>query len=81
MKPPFTVEERAERFQRRMTGPWATHVVSIAPLEVSLRIRRRRRIEWVRLDVAWHDLWTHALARQVLLPILDKLERILGHWS
>lgn len=50
--PKFTVEARADRFQRRMTGPWTTRRSGMA----MFRYRRRPAIEYVRLWVALHDL-------------------------
>jgi hypothetical protein len=74
----FTVEERADRFQRRYTGPWRTETRG----PVQLRYRRRTHIDFVRFSVAGHDLWTHALLRGVivptLMPFLRWLARVLG---
>ncbi|MBA3875588.1 MAG: hypothetical protein C0498_01405 [Anaerolinea sp.] len=74
MKPRFTVEERADRFQRRYTGPWRTaqHVV------ITHRYRRRQRIDAVRLSVAGHDLWTHAIERELIVPLLRRMVRVLA---
>ena len=74
----FTIEERADRFQRRYTGPWLTDRKG----PVQLRYRRRPRIEFVRLSVALHDLWTHLLFRGLIVPalrpIVDRLARLIG---
>lgn len=56
MKPRFTVEERADRWQRRVTGPWKTDRHSFGPLYFEHRYRFRPWIESVRLTVAVHDL-------------------------
>jgi hypothetical protein len=71
----FTVDERADRFQRRYTGPWRTVGHEAGPLEVSYRYRRRRMIEFARLDVAGHDLWTHAVWRGVVVPLIRRVVR------
>lgn len=52
----FTVEQRADRLQRHMTGPWRTDERSVGPVGVQYRYRRQPRIEFVRLWVAVHDL-------------------------
>lgn len=76
----FSVEARAERLQRRYTGPWRTVIREVGPAEISYRYRRRRRIEWARLDVAGHDLWTHALFRGVVVPALLPIVKRLAAW-
>jgi len=73
----FTVEERADRLQRRQTGPWQTAMRALGPLEVSYRFRRRRRVEAIRLDVAWHDLWVHGLVRGIFIPLVRPMIRRL----
>jgi hypothetical protein len=52
----YTVEARADRWQRRHTGPWITVEDRLGPVVVTRRYRRRSRIEFVRLSVALHDL-------------------------
>jgi len=64
------VEERAARFQRRYTGPWRTVDYEIGPIIITNRYRRRLRIEWAELAVAGHDLWTHAIWRDAVVPVL-----------
>lgn len=71
----FTIEERADRFQRRYTGPWRTEDKFGL---VTIRYRRRTRIEWVRLAVAGHDLWVHAVLRGVVVPALTPFLRWLS---
>lgn len=73
-----TVEARADRWQRRMTGPWVTVERERLGLVLTSRYRRRPRIEWVRLWVAWHDLWTQAIVRQAVYPLLRRTARLLG---
>lgn len=68
-----SVEERADRFQRRYTGPFQTAQHEIGPVALTVRYRRRQRIDVVRLNVAGHDLWTHAIVRGELLPFLRRL--------
>jgi hypothetical protein len=77
VKQPFTIEERAARFQRRYTGPWQTVDREIGPVVITQRYRRRRHIDFVRMDVAMHDLWTHAVLRAVLVPTLTPIVRWL----
>lgn len=67
-KPRFTIEERADRFQRRYTGPWRTVRHELGPVVIEHRYRRRTHIDFVRLSVAGHDLFTHVLWRGVFLP-------------
>lgn len=78
----FTVEERADRWQRRHTGPWRTVERELGPMVVQQRYRRRPRIEFVRLWIAGHDLWTHAIFRGVVVPLLRpvviRLAKLLG---
>lgn len=74
----FTIEERADRWQRRHTGPWRTVTHEVAVLDVTYRYRRRRRIEFVRFGVAWHDLWTHELWRAAIVPALRPAVRWLS---
>lgn len=78
----FTVEERADRWLRRYTGPWRTALHEIGPVGLSWRYRYRPRVEFVRLAVAGHDLWTHALFREVVIPtvrpVVSWLARYLG---
>jgi hypothetical protein len=71
----FTIEERAVRYQRRYTGPWRTVDRQIGPVIFTHRYRRRLRIEWAELNVAGHDLWTHAVLRGIVLPFLRRLPR------
>lgn len=75
MKPAFTVEERAVRFQRRYTGAWRTN-------KYGIRYRRRLRIEWARMAVAQHDLWTQAIWRKAIVPVVRpvvvRLAKALG---
>jgi len=59
-----TVEQVADRVQRRSTGPWKTVAGSV----VTVRYRRRRRIEYIRLDVALHRIWK---------PVVMALSRVL----
>ncbi len=51
-----SVEARADRWQRRHTGPWRTVAHDLGPLVVTHRYRRRPRVEWVRMWIALHDL-------------------------
>lgn len=76
----FTVEERAERWQRRHTRPWRTVQRGVGPVLVSTRYRRQPRIEFVRLWVAWHDLWTQALWRGSIVPALRPVAAWLARW-
>lgn len=72
-----TIEAVADRWQRRHTGPWITVEDRVGPVVVTRRYRRRRRIEYVRLDVALHRAWKPlavAFLRRLVLP----LARILG---
>jgi hypothetical protein len=73
----FTVEERAARFQRRYTGPWHTELRELASVQLSARVRRHPRTEFVELGVAWHDLWTHALWRGTIVPSLLTILRFI----
>lgn len=74
-----TIEERADRFQRRHTGPWTTVDRQIGPVVLTQRYRRRTRIEWVRLAVAGHDLWVHAIQRRLLLPMFRRLAALVDY--
>lgn len=49
--PPFSIEVRAVRLQRRYTGPWKTE--QRGPL--MLRYRRRPRREYMQLGIAVRD--------------------------
>ena len=60
-----TVEQVADRVQRRSTGPWKTAALGGV---VTVRYRRRRRIEYIRLDVALHRIWK---------PVVMALSRVL----
>ena len=77
MTPRFTVEERAARFQRRYTGPWKTAVHEIGVIEITHRYRRRPRTEFIELNVAGHDLWTHVVGRELVLPFVRRLSQWL----
>ena len=71
----FTIEERAARYRRRYAGPWRTEDEFGV---ITVRYRRRLRIEWAELAVAGHDLWTHALWRGVIVPALTPFLRWLA---
>jgi hypothetical protein len=70
-----SVEERADRWLRRYTGPWQTLNAEIGPVQLAWRRRYRPKVEWVRLWVAWHDLAVHDIGRGLLLPILRRLSK------
>lgn len=71
------IEERADRWQRRYSGPWQTLSREVEPVQLSIRRRYRPRTEWVRLWVALHDFWVHEIARSLLIPWLRRLEPLL----
>jgi len=72
----FSVEARADRLQRRGTGPWRTVSHELGPVVLTQRYRRRRHIDFVRLDVAMHDVQRELL--RGLGPVLRRLARLLG---
>ena len=64
----FSVNERADRWQRRFTGPWQTTSRELGSVSVSWRYRRRPKIEYVRFWIASHDL-RREMERALLPPM------------
>jgi hypothetical protein len=62
------VDEVADRWLRRYTGPWRSDVHSFGPLAFEHRYRYRPRIEFVRFWIATQHAWhaTRADLRRLL---------------
>ena len=73
VSPQMTVEARAERFQRRITGPWKTVEDHFGPVVLTRRYRWRPPIESCRLAVALRDC-----ERAFWAPLVPPLQLIIG---